>query len=81
MSTLTQFVLLSTVLTAVIAFPQKPENSLILQNQFATSQQLLLAKDSNRESLCSDSSPHPGCSRRDNVTNMGHRELGMGNWA
>ncbi len=73
MSTLTQFVLLSTVLAAVIAFPQKPEKSLISQNKFTTSQQLLLAKDNNRESLCSDTSPNPGCSRRDNVI------MGIGN--
>jgi len=74
MPTLMQFVLLSTVLAAVIAFPQKPENSSISQNQFTTSQQLLLAKDSNSLSEGCTSSPTPGCSRRDNVTNMGHRE-------
>ena len=41
MYTLMQFVLLSTLLASAIAFPQKPENSSISENQFTTSQKLL----------------------------------------
>ena len=70
MSTLIQIVLLSTVLATAIAVPQKPENSSRSQNQFTTSQKMLLAKDSSRQSESCTSSPTPGCSRRDNVTDM-----------
>ncbi|MEG3886206.1 hypothetical protein QT971_18645 [Microcoleus sp. herbarium19] len=59
-----QCVLLSTVFAFALAFPQKPENSSTAANQLATSQKLLSAKDSGSKSDRCNSSPTPGCSRR-----------------
>ena len=70
MYTLIQFVLLCTVLTSASIFPQKPENCLTPEHQLTTSQKQLLAKDSGSKPEPCKSSPTPGCSRRDNVSDM-----------
>ena len=67
MYTQMQCVLLSTALALPLAWTYKAENSSISANQFATSQKLLLAKDRGSKSDRCNSSPNPGCSRRDNV--------------
>ena len=70
MNTLIQFILLGTVLASAIAFPQKPENSSRSENQLTTSHKQLFAKGSSSKSERCNSSPTPGCSRRNNVTDM-----------
>ncbi|MEG4636453.1 MULTISPECIES: hypothetical protein [unclassified Microcoleus] len=70
MYSLMQCVLLSTLLASAIAVPQKPDRSSISENQLTASQQMLLAKKSGSKPEGCSSSPTPGCSRRDRVTDM-----------
>ena len=70
MYTLIQFVLLGTVLTSPSIVPQKPQNCLTPEHQLTTSQKLLLAKASGSKPEPCKSPPTPGCSRRDNVSDM-----------
>jgi len=60
-----KLICLSTLLVSALVLPQKLENRSIAEHQLNTSQQLLLAKDSETDSKGCSSSPSPGCSRRD----------------
>jgi hypothetical protein len=68
---LIQLVFLSTVLASTIPFSQKLENPSLAEHLFSRSEQVLLAKkNSGSKSERCGSSPTPGCSRRDNVTDI-----------
>jgi hypothetical protein len=68
---LIQLVFLSTVLVSTNAFSQKLENPSLVEPLFSRSEQVLLAKKkSGSKSERCGSSPTPGCSRRDGVTDI-----------
>jgi hypothetical protein len=70
MYTSIKFVFLSMLLASTPLLPQKLENHSMTDTQFNASQQLIVAKAPKRKKQkepCS-SSPTPGCSRRERVT-------------
>jgi hypothetical protein len=68
MYTSIKFICLSTLLASTAVLPQKLENRSMAEPQFNASQQLLLTKAPKRKKERCSSSPTPGCSRRDHVT-------------